>query len=535
MTAAMTGRCPWIAQSYAPLPGEPKLRLLCLPWAGGNSSIYADWPSALQAAGIEVLPLELPGRASRGREKPYEEVGTLVGDLAEALLAETALLGDPKTPFAIFGHSFGALCAYELASALASRQPARPPALLIVSAAPAPHFAGSGSWPLEAVSGLPQRELVDYLAGKGNALPEEILADPEVSAYFFGAIRADYGALEKYQPKAAPTPLPCPVQVYGGEGDIPEDKLAAWSGYSTHAVDVRMHPGGHFYIQGAGQRGAVLAHLAGNWDTIGDPHEDTLEAVATAAQSVLGLRAAPKGDLLQVGLSSLDGMALAAEIRARLAVGLAPDDVLRRTIVTKLARFVDLRMSLGANAGPPPLLPGVRHQADQWHPVSYQQEQMIFMYEVQPSAYNMPTTLDFRGPFDLGALRRALRALCVAQETLRTVIKMDEGGVMKQRVLGPDQADDCYELREIVVATEEEAAKAIEEDAVRVFSLEEPPAFRATVVQGWDASRRYVLLNQHHLGSDGWTRMETRKQLCLAYVAYASGGEDSGLRPPPLS
>lgn len=523
-------RSKWIAQSYTPLPLEPKLRLICLPWAGGSSSVYGAWPGLLDMEEVEVVPVELPGRAGRSEEEPCSDVGALVAKLAEALVAEPGLLA---TPFALFGHSFGGLCAYELCRSLAAREPPVLPVLLLISAAPAPHFAGLGSWPADAISKLPQPELEAYLASKGNPLPREILADPELSRFFLRAIRADYGALEAYCGRQDAAPLPCPIQVYGGLGDIPEERLAAWAAYSCHKTNVRMHPGGHFYIQEPAQRAAVVAHIAEGWDNLGDPQSETVHLVAAATQSVLGLSTPPEGDLVQAGLSSLDAISLAAAIRGKTGVGLTPDQVIRRPFVHQLARYVDIRLSSGSR-GPPDLAARSLSEVA-WHPVSHQQEQMIVMYEVSKSAYNMPTTLDWEGPFSVEALRKALRALVLSQGTLRTVVKMGADGDMKQRVLEPERVEECYELREIAAGTEAEAAKAIESESVRVFDLEKGPTFRASVISGWSATRRYVLLNQHHLGADGWTRMLTRRQLCNAYVALASGKADAGLRPIPLS
>src|SRR5215467_3967748 len=79
-----------------------RLRLLCFPYAGGSSSSYRSWSAALPE-GIEICPVELAGRGNRFQEAPCRDLGGLVRDLSNEL---RPLL---DIPFAIFGHSMGAL------------------------------------------------------------------------------------------------------------------------------------------------------------------------------------------------------------------------------------------------------------------------------------------------------------------------------------------------------------------------------------------------------------------------------------------
>src|SRR6266849_6378940 len=88
------------------------VRLVCLPYAGGGASIYRSWPDGLPAS-IAVWPVELPGRETRFVEPVYTDLGTLASDLAEVLAPATRDL-----PLALFGHSMGALLAFEVARRL---------------------------------------------------------------------------------------------------------------------------------------------------------------------------------------------------------------------------------------------------------------------------------------------------------------------------------------------------------------------------------------------------------------------------------
>src|SRR5271165_1107618 len=107
-----------------------RLRLFCLPYAGGSALIFRAWSNAL-AADIEVCPIQLPGRSTRLKERPFTEMSSLIQVLAQAL---SSLL---DRPFAIFGHSLGALVGFELARQF-RRQYGVNPVRLFVSAGRAP-------------------------------------------------------------------------------------------------------------------------------------------------------------------------------------------------------------------------------------------------------------------------------------------------------------------------------------------------------------------------------------------------------------
>src|ERR1041385_982226 len=85
-----------------------KLRLFCFPYAGGGTNIYRSWAAKLPPQ-VDVCPVQLPGRGHRIREASYTNVPTLTKALAEAIRPFL------NQPFAFFGHSMGAILAFELA------------------------------------------------------------------------------------------------------------------------------------------------------------------------------------------------------------------------------------------------------------------------------------------------------------------------------------------------------------------------------------------------------------------------------------
>ena len=120
---------PWFPNSAD--PEDPRMRLFCFPYAGGGTAIYHRWQRYLDDL-VLVLPVKLPGRESRINEPAYECMQRLVEDLLPPLR------GQLRTPFAMFGHSMGALVAFELAKQL-GQSTSREPNCLFVSACRPPH------------------------------------------------------------------------------------------------------------------------------------------------------------------------------------------------------------------------------------------------------------------------------------------------------------------------------------------------------------------------------------------------------------
>ena len=120
----------WIA-FRKPNP-QARLRLFCFPYAGAGASIFRTWPDGLPAD-VEICPVQYPGRGTRPMETPFTEISSLVRALAQAMLPLV------DKPFAFFGHSLGALVAFELAQEL-RRQSSLQPARLFVSADRAPQI-----------------------------------------------------------------------------------------------------------------------------------------------------------------------------------------------------------------------------------------------------------------------------------------------------------------------------------------------------------------------------------------------------------
>lgn len=228
---------PWIA--YARPSPQARLRLFCFPYAGGGAAIYRPWVSDMPSE-IEVLPVQIPGRENRLREVPFTRISALVPVLAEALEPFMTM------PFAFFGHSLGALTAFELTRYLRRIQ-APLPLHLFMSGHPAPHVPN----PDPPIHQLPDSEFMDELR-RFNGTPEELLGHDEMMRLLLPTLRADFELYETYV-HSVEEPLACAISALGGLGDVEvsREDSAAWREQTSAPFTLRMFPGNHFFLNSA--------------------------------------------------------------------------------------------------------------------------------------------------------------------------------------------------------------------------------------------------------------------------------------------
>ncbi|NBD35435.1 MAG: alpha/beta fold hydrolase [Chloroflexi bacterium] len=213
-----------------------RVRLFCFPCAGGSALMYRDWQENLPPA-VEVGAVELPGHGLRMREAPLREMDALVA----ALLAGLSPHFD--RPAVFFGHSMGALLAFELARALRAAGE-REPAALLVSSHRAPQLPN----PDRTNHTLSDRQLAEKIQRLGGT-PQEVLEHPELLELILPTLRADFEVLDRYHYVDA-GPFAFPIAAYGGIGDepLPRAHLDAWREQTAGRFTLQMFPGGHFYL-----------------------------------------------------------------------------------------------------------------------------------------------------------------------------------------------------------------------------------------------------------------------------------------------
>lgn len=225
----------------------PRLQLYCLPYAGGSARVFQSWRDMLPAD-MTLFGVEYPGHGSRISEPAIDRIDVLAGHLAGALARV------PPAPYALFGHSMGALTAFEMSHRLAGRGMLSP-TLLVVSG----HGAASLPSTDRPVHACPDDEFIARLR-ELNATPPEVLDTPELIELMMPILRADFRAAETYVPARRPK-LSIPIVAYGGlrDPDVDRDQLLAWADETTARCTVRMFPGDHFFLRTA--REQVVAAL----------------------------------------------------------------------------------------------------------------------------------------------------------------------------------------------------------------------------------------------------------------------------------
>jgi pyochelin biosynthetic protein PchC len=212
------------------------VRLICFPHAGGAATYYR--PLALDVApGVEVLAVQYPGRQDRRGEAHL----ATIADLAEGVL--TALTGWTDRSYAFFGHSLGAIIAFEVARRL-ERRTGVGPAWLFASGRRAP----ASRRPATAVHRLSDAGLLAELRRVGGTDPR-VLDDEELAALILSTARADYRAIETYTYEPG-VPLVCPITALLGDRDpqCTAEEAAIWTSHTTGPFDLRTYPGDHFYL-----------------------------------------------------------------------------------------------------------------------------------------------------------------------------------------------------------------------------------------------------------------------------------------------
>ena len=230
---------------------QPLLRMLAFPWCGAGASVYRKLALCLPPH-IELLAVQLPGREDRFGESLMVRMEQIV----EHTLKDIVSVFD--RPLILFGHSMGALVAWEIAQALRDRI-GREPTALIVSGHGAPHCAprSTRSW-----HSANERDLIANIRQLGGT-PDELLEDRPMMRAFMPLLRADYEVVENYRPKSRP-PLSCSlVACAGGEDrEVTPETMRAWLSCTTGHRRLHWFEGDHFYLS---SQPALLARSIEEW------------------------------------------------------------------------------------------------------------------------------------------------------------------------------------------------------------------------------------------------------------------------------
>ncbi|MGW0188016.1 thioesterase II family protein [Streptomyces sp. NPDC003362] len=234
MTGSAVDSDQWIRR-YHPAPaGDGTLpRLVCFPHAGGAATYFHEFSRRLQGT-VDVLAVQYPGRQDRRTEPLPASLGELAERIATVLRPWTG------APLAFFGHSMGALIAFEVARRTR-------PGMLFASGRRAPSTHRD-----ERVHLLDDDGLVAEATLLGGT-DRRVLADPEMRELVLPVLRADYRLLETHRPDPGAV-IDVPIEVLYGDRDpkVTAEEARAWDAHTSRDCEVHVFPGGgHFYLADA--------------------------------------------------------------------------------------------------------------------------------------------------------------------------------------------------------------------------------------------------------------------------------------------
>ncbi|KUN95452.1 thioesterase II family protein [Streptomyces caeruleatus] len=222
---------------FQPRP-RARTRLYCFPHAGGAASTFHGWPGLLPET-VELVAVQYPGRQDRYQDPMPDSIPELAEEIVRRIEAPF------DRPTAFFGHSMGAMVAFETARRLQPRFPS-PLAALFVSACKAPAEREPRGLSFE------EDELRAYLRELGGEGARALEEDEELWQLAYPVLSGDLRVIDKYE-YAAGAPLTCPLIALGGDRDpsvTPAD-LELWRDYAIGGAEVHVLDGGHFYFDGS--------------------------------------------------------------------------------------------------------------------------------------------------------------------------------------------------------------------------------------------------------------------------------------------
>lgn len=215
-----------------------KVKLFCIPYSGGSSSIYFKWKRLLNE-NIDLRPVETAGRGRRMKTSFYKDIAAAADDISNIILSE---LGEE--PYAIYGHSLGSLLAFETYYCL-KKKGAHEPIHIFFSGRKAPNEMGDKT----EFYKLPERRFLEVLFeyGKSNY---ELMQSRELLDIFIPILRADYRIAETYEYAEHKMKIMCDFTVVNGKNDfsIMKSDMNMWKSFAGKNYTITYINGEHFFI-----------------------------------------------------------------------------------------------------------------------------------------------------------------------------------------------------------------------------------------------------------------------------------------------
>jgi medium-chain acyl-[acyl-carrier-protein] hydrolase len=219
---------------------QKKNRVFCFHYAGGSSAVFKHW--AMSRLAVEFIPVELPGRGARISESCPENFDCFIEELLANLLAVI-----DSRPFYFFGHSMGAVIAFEAAYQLRNKYGIQPEKL-IVAGRHAPHHPD----PSPFKSYMNDEALIQELR-RLDGTPREILEDREILRFLLPIIRSDYKLHENYRYRGEK--LNIPIIAHAGKDDHEANAavMQHWNEVTDGTFAIKEFDGNHFFVRDLGE------------------------------------------------------------------------------------------------------------------------------------------------------------------------------------------------------------------------------------------------------------------------------------------
>ncbi|GAA0422368.1 MAG: thioesterase II family protein [Bacillota bacterium] len=231
-----------------------KIKLFCIPYAGGSATVYSKW-KRLVSANIEIVEVELTGRGRRINEALIDNMDDMIEDIY------TSIKDQLQEPYAIFGHSMGGLITYELCQRL-KKESHQDPVHIFISGRKAPHIKN----PFYDYHDLPFDEFVKKIVNYGG-MEREIFENKELAEIFVPILRADFKLIETYEYSQSNHRLDYDFSIFHGNNDhtVQWNDIIQWDEIISGNSKYHRIPGGHFFInENTRQVTDIVCNVLGN-------------------------------------------------------------------------------------------------------------------------------------------------------------------------------------------------------------------------------------------------------------------------------
>lgn len=213
--------------------------LFCFHHAGGTAAVYRSWVG--QDSEFSVLPVELPGKATRMGEPFIENMEMLSDQIAEAVAENSG-----QREIFLFGHSMGAAITFQVAWRLENIFHKQPAALIVAGRHP-PHFPNRDRYHSDMGTDVLLQEMIRI-----SGAPDYLLQNKELQDFILPQVRRDYKLNESF--RYHNEKLSCRILAYAGseDEDAPWEIMEHWSRVTTGKFELERIEGDHFFVTEGG-------------------------------------------------------------------------------------------------------------------------------------------------------------------------------------------------------------------------------------------------------------------------------------------